>query len=61
MMVEILQPHAVAVYVNARHMCIRCAASVRGSAYTHDGLAGEYERALRAEFLAACGVGQRTA
>ncbi|HPC21633.1 MAG TPA: GTP cyclohydrolase I [Phycisphaerae bacterium] len=63
-MVEILQPHAVAVYVTARHMCIQMRGVRAVAPHTRTTVwRGEYERnrALRAEFLAACGVGQRTA
>jgi GTP cyclohydrolase IA len=60
-MVEILQPHAVAVYVVARHLCmvmrgVRAVAPLTRTTVWR----GEYERnrALRAEFLAACGAGR---
>jgi GTP cyclohydrolase IA len=58
-MVEMLQPHAVAVYLAAQHLCVE----MRGVRATvpvtrTTTWRGEYEKNpyLRAEFLSACGV-----
>lgn len=58
-MVEMLQPHAVGVYLVAQHMCVEMR-GVRASApFTRTTTwRGEYEKNpdLRAEFLSACGA-----
>jgi GTP cyclohydrolase IA len=58
-MVERLQPHAVAVYLTAQHMCVEMRGVRAVSALTRTTTwRGEYEKNadLRAEFLAACGA-----
>jgi GTP cyclohydrolase I len=58
-MVETLQPHAVAVYLKAQHMCVEMRGVRAQSSLTHTTTwRGEYEKNpdLRAEFLAACGA-----
>ena len=56
---EMLQPHAVAVYLAAQHMCVEMRGVRAVSALTRTTTwRGEYEKNpnLRAEFLAACGA-----
>ena len=58
-MVEMLQPHAVAVYLAAQHMCVAMRGVRAGSPFTRTTTwRGEYEKNpdLRAEFLSACGA-----
>lgn len=58
-MVTMLQPHAVAVYLAARHLCVEMRGVRAVSPYTRTTTwRGEYEKNpdLRAEFLSACGV-----
>jgi GTP cyclohydrolase I len=58
-MVALLQPHAVAVYLTAQHMCVAMRGVRADAPYTRTTTwRGEYEKNpdLRAEFLAACGV-----
>ena len=58
-MVEMLQPHAVAVYLAAQHMCVEMRGVRAVSPFTRTTTwRGEYEKNpdLRAEFLSACGV-----
>lgn len=55
-----LQPHGVAVYLEAQHLCVAMRGVRDTSSLTHTTLwRGEYERnpALRVEFLLACGAG----
>lgn len=56
---EMLQPHGVAVYLEARHLCVEMRGVRDTSPLTHTTLwRGEYERnpSLRVEFLLACGA-----
>jgi GTP cyclohydrolase IA len=58
-MVEMLQPHAVAVYLTAQHMCVEMRGVRAVAPLTRTTTwRGEYEKNpyLRAEFLAACGA-----
>ena len=58
-MVEMLQPHAVAVYLVAQHMCVEMRGVRAVSPLTRTTTwRGEYENNadLRTEFLTACGV-----
>ncbi len=59
-MVELLQPHAVAVYLAAHHMCMEIRGVRTIAPYTRTTVwRGVYEEnpGLRAEFLTACGAG----
>ncbi len=54
-----LQPHGVAVYLEAHHLCVAMRGVRETSPLTHTTFwRGEYERnaSLRAEFLSVCGV-----
>jgi GTP cyclohydrolase I len=54
---SLLQPHGVAVYLEAHHMCTQMRGVREVSPYTRTSVwRGHYEGdpALRAEFLAAC-------
>lgn len=54
-----LQPHGVAIYLEARHMCVGMRGVRETSPITHTTFwRGEYERnaSLRVEFLLACGA-----
>jgi GTP cyclohydrolase I len=54
-----LQPHGVAVYLTAHHLCTEMRGVQESSPLTHTTFwRGEYEKnpELRAEFLAACGL-----
>lgn len=54
-----LQPHGVAIYLEARHLCVGMRGVRETSPLTHTTLwRGEYERnaSLRVEFLLACGA-----
>jgi GTP cyclohydrolase IA len=56
---EMLQPHGVAVYLEARHLCVEMRGVRDTSPLTHTTLwRGEYESnpSLRVEFLLACGA-----
>jgi len=57
--VEMLQPHGVAVYLEARHLCVEMRGVRDSSPLTHTTLwRGEYESnpSLRVEFLLSCGA-----
>ena len=54
-----LQPHGVAVYLQARHMCVEMRGVRETAPLTRTSFwRGEYEgnTALRAEFLTVCGL-----
>lgn len=56
---EMLQPHGVAIYLEARHLCVEMRGVRDTSPLTHTTLwRGEYESnpSLRVEFLLACGA-----
>ena len=56
---SILQPHGVAVYLEARHLCVEMRGVRQHGLLTHTtNFRGNYEKnaALRAEFLTACGL-----
>ena len=60
-MVELLKPHAVAVYLAAHHMCMEVRGVRTVAPYTRTTVwRGTYEEdaGLRAEFLTACGAGR---
>ena len=57
---RMLQPHGVAVYLEAHHLCVAMRGVSDTSPFTHTSFwRGEYARnsALRAEFLQMCGKG----